>query len=112
MYRGVTVVARLRARARVHSGRLQEEALDALYRHLHPTVGGPDKAGWPFGRPLLAGEIYAVLQGLGGTELVEDVRLFGADPVTGQRGSATDRLDVEEDALVYSYEHQVLVEQR
>ena len=46
------------------------------------------------------------------TELVEDVRLFGADPITGQRGSATDRLGVEEDALVFSYDHQVLVEQR
>ncbi len=48
--------------------------------------------------------------GLRGTELVEDVRLFGADPVTGERGKATDRLDVEPNALVFSYEHQVLVE--
>ena len=37
-------------------------------------------------------------------------RLFGADPVTGERGKATDRLDVEPNALVFSYEHQVLVE--
>ena len=43
-------------------------------------------------------------------ELVQDVRLFGADPVTGQRGQATQRLDLEPNALVFSYEHQLLVE--
>ena len=51
-----------------------------------------------------------MLQGIRGTELVEDVRLFGADPVTGQRGQQTQRLELEPHALVFSYEHQVLVE--
>lgn len=110
VYRGVTVVARLRARARVDPARLQEEALQELYRYFHPTEGGQDGTGWPFGRPVHSGEVYAALQRLRGTELVEDVRLFGADPVTGERGKATDRLEVEPHALVFSYEHQVLVE--
>ncbi len=51
-----------------------------------------------------------MLQALPGTELVEDVRLFGADPVTGQRGGALQRLDLEPHALAFSYDHQVLVE--
>lgn len=110
VYRGVTVVARLRARPRVDPQRLQEDALDELYRYFHPTEGGQDGTGWPFGRPVHSGEVYAALQRLRGTELVEDVRVFGADPVTGERGKATDRLEVERDALVFSYEHQVLVE--
>lgn len=110
VYRGVTVVARLRARARVDPQRLQEDALSELYRYFHPTEGGQDGTGWPFGRPVHSGEVYAALQRLRGTELVEDVRVFGADPVTGERGKATDRLEVERDALVFSYEHQVLVE--
>jgi predicted phage baseplate assembly protein len=110
VYRGVTVVARLRARPRVDPQRLQEDALAELYRYFHPTEGGLDGAGWPFGRPVHSGEVYAALQRLRGTELVEDVRVFGADPVTGERGKATDRLEVERDALVFSYEHQVLVE--
>jgi hypothetical protein len=42
--------------------------------------------------------------------MVEEVRIFGADPVTGERGKATDRLEVEPAALVFSYDHQVLVE--
>jgi predicted phage baseplate assembly protein len=109
-YRGVTIVARLRPRARANPARLQEAALDALFRYLDPVRGGPDRAGWPFGRPVTSGELYAVLQQLRGTEMVEDLRIFGADPVTGQRGQATNRLEVEPTALVFSYEHQVLVD--
>ncbi len=110
VYRGVTVVAKLRARSRQNPTRLQEQALDALYAYFDPIVGGPDGTGWPFGRPVNVGEVYSVLQGLRGTEMVEDARLFGADPVTGQRGQQTQRLEVEPHALVFSYEHQVLVE--
>lgn len=110
VYRGVTVVARLRARPRTNPTRLQADALDALYAYLDPIVGGPDGDGWPFGRPVTAGELNAVLQRLRGTELVEDLRIFGADPVTGQRGQQTTRLELEPNALVFSYEHQVLVE--
>jgi predicted phage baseplate assembly protein len=110
VYRGVTVVAKLKARGRQNPTRLQGEALQALYAYFDPITGGPDASGWPFGRPVNVGEVYSVLQGLRGTELVEDARLFGADPVTGQRGQQTQRLELEPHALVFSYEHQVLVE--
>lgn len=110
VYRGVTVVAKLRPRASANPARLQADALDALYHYFHAISGGPDRNGWPFGRPVHVGEVYSVLQGLRGTELVEDARLFGADPVTGQRGQAVQRLVIEPHALVFSYEHQVLVE--
>ena len=110
VYRGLTVVARLRARPRVDPNRLQAEALEALFRYFHPTIGGPDDDGWPFGRPVLAGEVYSALQRLRETEIVEDVRIFGADPITGERGKPTDRLEVEPNALVFSYDHQVMVE--
>jgi hypothetical protein len=90
--------------------RLQVDALQALYEYFHPISGGPDRNGWPFGRPVHVGEVYSVLQALRGTELVEDARLFGADPTTGQRGQAVQRLQIEPHALVFSYEHQVLVE--
>jgi predicted phage baseplate assembly protein len=111
VYRGITIVARLRPRPRVKPARLQEAALEALYAYFNPISGGPEGGGWPFGRPIQVGEVYAVLQRVRGTELVEDVRLFGADPITGQRGQATQRLDLETNALVFSYEHQLLVEE-
>ncbi len=110
VYRGITVVAKIKPRSRVNPSRLQEEALEALYAYFHPITGGPDGIGWPFGRPINVGEVFSVLQGLPGTEIVEDARLFGADPVTGQRGQQTQRLELEPHALVFSYEHQVLVE--
>jgi predicted phage baseplate assembly protein len=110
LYRGVTVVARLRASGRANLSRLQGDALTALYRYLSPIEGGPEGGGWPFGRPVSVGELYAVLQRLPGTELVEDLRLFPADPLTGQRGESVARIELEPRALVFSYEHQVLVE--
>ena len=110
VYRGVTVVAKLKPRASANPTRLQVDALQALYEYFHPISGGPDRNGWPFGRPVHVGEVYSVLQALRGTELVEDARLFGADPTTGQRGQAVQRLQIEPHALVFSYEHQVLVE--
>ena len=76
-------------RPRQNPTRLQEEALRALYAYFDPIAGGPEGTGWPFGRPVNVGEVYSVLQGLRGTEVVEDARLFGADPVTGQRGQQT-----------------------
>ncbi|MGH9285074.1 MAG: putative baseplate assembly protein, partial [Acidimicrobiales bacterium] len=109
-YRGITVVARLVARPRANASRVREDALTALHRHLNPLTGGPDKDGWPFGRPVQSGEIFAVLQAIRGVELVEDVRIFGADPITGVRGQATQRLELGPHDLVFSYEHQVMVE--
>lgn len=110
VYRGVTVVATLRPRPRAKPQVLQEEALQALFEYFHPITGGPEGTGWPFGRPINVGEIYSVLQAIRGTEVVEDARLFGADPVTGQRGQQVQRLELEPHALVFSYEHQVRVE--
>ena len=110
-YQGVTVVAMLRARPWADPNRLQKTAVDALYAYLHPISGGMDGTGWDFGRPVHMGEVYALLQRLPGTEMVEDVRLFAANPITGQRGQAAQRVEVAANALVFSYQHQVRVEE-
>jgi predicted phage baseplate assembly protein len=108
-YQGVTVVAQLRARPRTAPAALQTRATEALFRYLNPIVGGSDGTGWPFGRPVQSGEVFAVLQRLPGVDLVEDVKLFGADPTTGKRGGEVQRLDLPPHALVFSYAHQVRV---
>jgi hypothetical protein len=92
VYRGITVVAKLKARSRINPTRLQEEALLALYEYFHPITGGPDGTGWPFGRPVNAGEIYSVP----GDPRDRDGR--GRTPVRGgpgdgQRGQQTQRLE-------------------
>jgi predicted phage baseplate assembly protein len=109
VYQGLTVVAVIRARREADPEKLREEALATLYRFYSPVAGGPDGDGWPFGRPIQYGEVFAVLQQLGGVDLVDDVRLFPADPVTGVRGEVAQRIDVAPNALVFSYDHQVRV---
>ncbi|MEV8374605.1 putative baseplate assembly protein [Kribbella sp. NPDC056861] len=111
-YRGVTVVARLVARPRVDRDRVQSEATAALYRFLNPLPGGgSDGRGWDFGRPVRTGDVYAVLQAVGGVQAVEDIRLFTANPVTGERGTEQQRVDLERNSLVFSFEHQIRVEE-
>ncbi|MFP8940273.1 putative baseplate assembly protein [Streptomyces fenghuangensis] len=107
-YQGVTVVARLAA-APDDTDRVRDAALTALFGYLDPLRGGPDGTGWPFGRPVQYGEVFGVLQRATGNALVEDIRLFPADPVTGRRGAPADRVDVAAGALVFSHQHQVAV---
>ncbi|HEY0637167.1 MAG TPA: putative baseplate assembly protein [Pseudonocardiaceae bacterium] len=108
-YQGVTVVAELRAARRASTDLVRARAIDALHAYLDPVRGGSHSTGWPFGRPVQAGEIFAVLQRVSGVDLVEDVRLFRADPRTGERGGAVQRLDLAPGALVFSFAHQVRV---
>jgi predicted phage baseplate assembly protein len=112
MYRGITVVAQLVAKPRARAEKVQAEATAALYRFLNPLTGGPEGAGWPFGRTVYAGEVFGVLQGVDGVDLVDDVRLFSANPVTGERGQPAQRVELPPNSLVFSYEHHVRVTQR
>ncbi|MFD7526067.1 MULTISPECIES: putative baseplate assembly protein [unclassified Streptomyces] len=108
-YQGVTVVATVQARRGAVLEKVREEALTALYSYFNPLSGGPGRDGWPFGRPIQSGEAFAVLQQVAGVDLVEDVRLFPADPVNGQRGEPTTKIALDRHALVFSYEHQLRV---
>lgn len=108
-YQGMTVVAKVIARPRTDPVQLRDLALEALYRYFNPLRGGPDATGWPFGRPVHAGEVFGVLQAVPGTELVEDVLLFAADPITGDRSDPVHRIEVDPNGLIFSFDHQVRV---
>jgi predicted phage baseplate assembly protein len=108
-YQGITVVARLVTAGRVEEGQVQRDALAALYRYLNPLRGGMAATGWDFGRPVQFGEVFAVLQQVAGVGLVQEVRLYPADPITGRRGSLVERVELEPNALVFSHQHQVVV---
>lgn len=56
------------------------EAEAALRGHLHPLRGGPDGAGWPFGRDLYRSELFQFLDDLDGVDYVGAVRIVLADP--------------------------------
>ncbi|HZM76557.1 MAG TPA: putative baseplate assembly protein, partial [Candidatus Limnocylindrales bacterium] len=108
-YQGVTVVTQLKVRPHVSPAAVRQRAQMALDRYLNPISGGADGKGWQFGRPVQSGEIFAVLQRVQGVDMVEDVRLFAANPITGQRGDPVQRIDLEPHGLVISYDHQVRV---
>lgn len=108
-YQGVTVVATLHSFRAAQAERVRADALDALYAYLDPLTGGAHGEGWPFGRPLRAGEIFAALQRVPGVELVDEVLLHPADPLTGRRGDATDRIELAPSALLFPFDHRVRV---
>jgi predicted phage baseplate assembly protein len=108
-YQGVTAVVTLHTFRNVDSDQVNAAALEALYGYVDPIFGGPLGTGWPFGRTIQSGELFAVLQRVPGVAMVDEVRLHAADPITGQRGDAVDRIDMAESALVFSYDHRVKV---
>jgi predicted phage baseplate assembly protein len=86
-YRWVSVRARLVIRARPDleavereaiRRRVEDEANRTLCRFIHPVTGGPDDAGWPFGKSLTLGDVYPLLQGVGEVEYVDEVRFRSA----------------------------------
>ena len=109
LYMGLTVEARIQASPRVDPKQLQGAAVKALNEYFHPVSGGPDGTGWPFGRPVHAGEAFWVLQRIKGVLFVEEARLYRSNPMTGQRGEEVERLELEQNALVFSNEHAVEV---
>jgi predicted phage baseplate assembly protein len=108
-YQGVTAVVTLHSFARADNDLVHASAMQALYDYLDPISGGPLGTGWPFGRTVHSGELFAVLQRVHGVAMVDEVRLHPADPITGKRGDAVERIDLDESALVFSYDHRVTV---
>ncbi|MDA8116372.1 MAG: putative baseplate assembly protein [Actinomycetota bacterium] len=106
-YQGVTVVAMLKATNTADPDRVLRDAEERVYRFLSPLEGGPDGTGWPLGRTLHAGEVFAQLQSVPGVLEVSDVRLFIADPISGTRSAATQKVEIGPDTLLYPFEHQI-----
>ncbi|HZT67020.1 MAG TPA: putative baseplate assembly protein [Acidimicrobiales bacterium] len=106
-YQGITVVARVVAHPWADAARVRAAALQALYEHLNPLTGGQDGQGWEFGRAVHIGEVYGVLQAVPDVRAIEDVQLFAADPLSGERGPSVTRVELPANALVLSFEHQV-----
>jgi len=123
-YHGFTIAAKLLARREFDAEDVRRRTLAALYEAFSPVSGGRDGTGWEFGRPVLQGDVYAVLQSVRGVDRVDDCRLFEANPVTGQRAPITAepgapgehpraiQVPVSRYATVFSYRHYVFVEQQ
>jgi predicted phage baseplate assembly protein len=111
--RGVSVVVNLEAEPRADPEQIERRVSDSLYAYLNPLVGG-GAAGWPFGRALNQGELYAIVHAVPGVESVRILRLYELDLLTGQRASkpAGRQISLAADELIASGEHIVRVARR
>lgn len=59
--------------------RTEDRVRKKLKEFLHPIKGGPDKKGWPFGRPVFPSEISQTIDGVEGVDYVSHVSLKSED---------------------------------
>jgi predicted phage baseplate assembly protein len=118
-FKAVSVIANLDISARADAEQTERNVTDALYTYLNPLTGGTATAdgtgnGWPFGRPLNQGELYAIVQGVTGVESVRILRLYEVDLNTGERAAkpAGRQVVLAPDELIASGEHIVRVARR
>lgn len=85
-YLGASVAARFVLEPGASAIATTEAADAAIRAYVHPLTGGLEGRGWPFGQPLLVGDIHAIVQRVPGVAYVEVVRLIPVDVVSGARG--------------------------
>jgi predicted phage baseplate assembly protein len=113
-FRGVSVVVNLQAEPRADLQRIEDQVRRALYTYLSPLIGGfadGAGAGWPFGRSLNQGELYAIVHSIAGVEFVRILRLYEMDLATGEQSPKPvgRQVALEPDEVIASGEHMVRV---
>ena len=71
-YRRIAVQATLHIACGAEARRVEERALRRLDAWLDPLTGGPEGAGWPFGRAVYRSEVMALLAGIEGVEQITE----------------------------------------
>src|SRR5262249_12893870 len=116
-FRAVSVVVNLQASPRADVQRIEREVRRALYAYLNPLIGGTAGmvvSGWPAGRSLNQGELYAIVHAFEGVEFVRILRLYEMDLETGEQAAraAGRQIVIEADEVIASGEHIVRVARR
>jgi predicted phage baseplate assembly protein len=79
-YVGVSVQTEVALEPEYNNTAAQQQILlelqSALYQFLNPINGGPERRGWPFGRPVYASDIVTLLQKISGVRYLGAVQLF------------------------------------
>jgi len=105
VYVPVSVTATVVKRPQHLAAGVEEKVRERLDGFLHPTRGGPEGDGWPFGRPVYVSEIFEAIDGVDGVDYVERVKLFKEG--SEQKGD----LIIPKHGLVYSAPHDITVEE-
>jgi predicted phage baseplate assembly protein len=86
-YQRVGIEVAVRARRGEATQDVEAAVKEAFYHFLHPTVGGPDRTGWPLGRPLFAAELLARLHAVESVDFVTQLQIRVFDPESGGYGA-------------------------
>ncbi len=113
-FRAVSVVVNLQASPRADVRRIEREVRQSLYEYLNPLIGGTAGMagdGWPPGRSLNQGELYAIVHAFEGVEFVKILRLYELDLRTGEQSAqaAGRQIVIEPDEVIASGAHLVRV---
>jgi len=111
-YVGVSVEATILVQRHRSADEVRAQVAARVREYLDPIFGGPEGAGWPFGRDLYLSEMQSVVQAVPGVEYAQDVTLYQVDIQTGQSRAAGQKITVADDVLLLSFEHVVTVAQR
>jgi predicted phage baseplate assembly protein len=116
-FRAISVVVNLQVTPRADTQRIENHVRRELYTYLNPLIGGsPDGigSGWPPGRSLNQGELYAIMHAFDAVETVKILRLYEMDIATGEQGSkaAGRQVLIEPDEVIVSGDHVVRVARR
>ncbi len=114
--RGVSVVVNVQVAPGADTGRVEIDVRKSLYRYLNPLIGGSSGgpgSGWGFGRPVVEGELYGVVQAIVGVEQIVLLRIYETDFADRRaRHPAGSQLTIEPHELVVSDSHTVRATRR
>jgi hypothetical protein len=84
-YREVSVRAKVKAFDGVGKAALRQRITTALDDFFSPLEGGPEGAGWPFGRDIYRSEVLQTIDAVSGVDHVVSMELIvdGCDPQCG-----------------------------
>lgn len=106
-YQWVAVKVKLRAAPGASPARVEQETLNRLNAYLNPLIGGPNHAGWPFGRDLFVSDVYQCLQGLPDVLFIRSVEMYAVQPEGQPSGSPVEQIDVLDHSVIVSAKHSV-----
>ncbi|EGW36024.1 putative baseplate assembly protein [Desulfosporosinus sp. OT] len=100
-YTVVNIYASVGVKPRYDPETTREQILAGLENFLHPVWGGPEEAGWPFGRRVYKSELYQLIQNIEGVDYVKELE------VTSPEEGDQLKNQVEQLRLVYLGERRV-----
>ena len=84
-YLPVGVAALIAPGAPGEAGRVEQRVRARLASFLHPTTGGPERLGWPFGRNVYLSDVAAVVEMTPGVDYAEGLDLLLDDVPVGEQ---------------------------